>query len=206
MATNNIYIGEIAIKSEISCYLFKKLSEWFFKQKLDQQLKAETYIHSRQWGNKTIHVAFPLPDDSNWNYESSDDSYPSENNLCIKIDSESIEVRFYFNGNSNYQIEHPVIKVKFDYISAYHDLNLFLNHKDFIIKDKQQMNAWLQNTIIHPVTIMNNYLLTNETLPYGYDQNNKNVEEFVKKYALKHFKNRKYTTLQTYEKRPSWYY
>lgn len=167
--TYQTFIGKSAIKSEISNYIFKKFTQWYFKRDVNVLNKSSLQYTGQNTGNSTMHIVFPESRKSRCNYV--EPGYDCNfrrwaNNLCIYVSGTMIEFRWYENGSESVKFDHPAWQVQFDYMGAFDNLGLItIKSSKPVISDKQAMNKWIDETITKPIIDVCDYLVIDKKLP-----------------------------------------
>lgn len=135
------FVGKVAIKSEISHYLFNKFTQWYFNNNLDKESNTSVSINARPVGNKVIHVIFLHDNNTKCIYYGMQDTFQwVTTNLCLFINGNDIELRIYFPRDEQFTFSHPLIDWQFDYMKMLENKKLITIDKGKpIIDDKNQL-------------------------------------------------------------------
>lgn len=182
------YIGKQAIKNEISTYLYKQFVQWYFKRNVENLNESALQFNNRNKGAATMRIVFPENPDSNCQTASCNLVYA--NNISIYIGADTIDVRFYENGDAGcFKFDRPICELIFQYMNAYDELNLIQYHNKIpTISNKQAMNKWLKQNLVDPIQNICDYLVLKKKIPYDYEYTADKAELIV--YCAKqYFKN-----------------
>lgn len=193
------FSGIAEIKTEISRYIFKQMSQWFYKRNLDMRASAHFQLKNTNH-NKQLHFVFPVENDSHWLYVNKDSfNYAKGLNVGITVYSSLISVKIYLDHDPTYTYKQPIIHITYDYIKALTDNEILTRIKTKpIVENKQAMNNRIKTDLLNKVLDMLDFLvITKKKTPKELDfYSDKNCyygcDEFIQEYTDEFLYDKKY--------------